>query len=228
LHTQHNGDMIDDTKILEQTRLFAGIAPHDIESMLCCLHTCQMKYEKNEMILWEGDTISDIGIVLSGHGRSIKDDITGKTVIITLLEKGSYIGVLLAASGERKSPVSVQAIDHIDVLFISFDSILKRCPKVCPKHDRLLQNVFNCIAEKALVLHDRNDCLIKQTVREKVLTYLTREAEKQNRHAFFIHLNRNAMAEYLDVDRSALSRELSWMKRDGLIDYEKNWFELRL
>lgn len=226
LRTQHNDEMAEYINTLEQTGLFAGIEPKDYESMLGCLDIRLMEYKKNEMVLWEGDTVSDIGVVLSGHGRSIKEDITGKTVIVTLLEKGSFIGVLLAASRERKSPVSVQAIDHLSVLFISLDSILKRCTKVCPKHDRLLRNVLDGIAEKALVLHDRNDCLIKPTVRAKVLTYLAREAKEQKSQAFAIRLDRSAMAEFLNVERSALSRELSQMKKDGLIDFYKNNFRL--
>jgi len=226
LRTQHNMMMIAYAKMLEQTGLFAGIALNDIEEMLGCLNTRSMEYEKNEMVLWEGDKINDIGIVLSGHARSIKEDISGKTVIVTLLEKGSFIGVLLAASRERKSPVSVQALDHLSVLFIPIESVLKRCAKICPKHDRLLRNVLDGIAEKALVLHDRNDCLIKPTIREKVLTYLARVAKEQKNRTFTIPFDRKAMSEYLNVERSALSRELSQMRKDGLIDFYKNNFRL--
>lgn len=213
-------------EILEQTGLFAGMAPNEIEAMLGCLNARSMEYKKNEMVVWVGDKISDIGIVLSGHGRSLKEDLSGKTVIVTFLEKGSLIGVLLAASRERQSPVSVQALDHLSVLFIPIENVLKRCAKVCARHDRLLRNVLDGIAEKALVLHDRNDCLIKPTVREKVLTYLTRVANEQKSHTLIIPLDRSAMAEYLNVDRSALSRELSQMRKDGLIDFDKNNFRL--
>lgn len=213
-------------KILENTEIFAGIASHDIVAMLSCLNTHQREYEKGEMVLWEGDIVNEIGIVLSGHGRSIKDDISGKTVIVTFLEEGNYIGVLLAANRERKSPVSVQALDHLSVLFIPIESVIKQCPKVCSRHERLLLNVLDGITEKALVLHDRNDCLIKPTIRGKVLTYLTRVAKEQDNHIFTIPFDRSAMAEYLNVERSALSRELSQMKKDGLIDFYKNKFRL--
>lgn len=219
-------EMIEIVKTLEKTSLFTGIEPDDIEAILGCLDTRLTEYCKNEMVLREGDKISDIGIVLSGHGRSIKEDIAGKTVIVTLLGKGSLIGVLLAASRERKSPVSVQAIDRLSVLFTSFDSMLRKCTKACPKHDRLLRNVLDGIAEKALVLHDRNDCLIKPTVREKVMTFLSRVAKEQKNRTFVIPFDRNAMAEYLNVERSALSRELSRMKKDGLIDFYKDNFKL--
>lgn len=218
--------MIQFKYILEQTDIFAGIASNDIEEMMGCLKARSIAYEKNEMVLWEGDKVEDIGIVLSGHGRSIKEDISGKTVIVTLLEKGSLIGVLLAASRERKSPVSVQALSHLSVLFIPMENVLKRCTKACERHDRLLRNVLDGIAEKALVLHDRNDCLIKPSIREKLLTYLTGVAKTQGSCTITLPFDRCAMAEYLNVNRSALSRELSKMRKDGLIDFYKNSFRL--
>ena len=213
-------------QVLAQTELFAGIAPHDIETLLMCLDIRQSEYQKGETVLWEGDIINDIGIVLRGHGRSVKNDISGRTVIVSHLEEGSFIGVLLAASKERKSPVSVEALDHLCVLFISFASIVKRCEKVCPRHDRLIFNILDGIAEKALVLHDRNDCLIKPTVREKILTFLTKAAKEYKSKTFSIPLDRKTMAEYLNVERSALSRELSQMRRDGIIDFYKNSFRI--
>jgi CRP-like cAMP-binding protein len=212
--------------ILAQIALFDGIVPKDIEALLGCLNAHSRKYGKQEMVLREGDQISEIGIVLSGQGRSIKEDLSGKTVIVTLLEPGSLIGVLLAASRDRRSPVSVQALDHLTVLFLPIENVLKRCVKACARHDRLLRNVLDGIAEKALVLHDRNDCLIKPTVREKVLTYLIKVATTQKNRTLTVPFDRSAMAEYLNVDRSALSRELSRMRKDGLIDFYKNNFRL--
>ena len=143
---------------------------------------------------------------------------------MTLLKPGSYVGVLLAASQERKSPVTVQADETSSVLYLPYRKLLTQSS--CPGHARLLYNLLRGIAEMALVLHDRNDCLIKPTIRDKVLTYLSLEAEKTGSRSFSIPLNRAAMAEYLNVDRSALSRELSRMKQDGLIDFSRSHFRL--
>ncbi|PKM87172.1 MAG: Crp/Fnr family transcriptional regulator [Firmicutes bacterium HGW-Firmicutes-12] len=213
-------------KTLEQSNIFFGIKNVDIEEMIVCLQARQREYKKCEMVIWEGSVVTEIGIILSGKARSIKEGISGKTVIVTLLEEGDFIGVLLAASHERKSPVSVQALDHLSVMFLPIERVLGRCAKVCRRHDLLLCNYLDGIAEKALVLHDRNDCLIKTTVREKILTYLTREAKDKDSINFTIPLDREALAEYLNVERSALSRELSRMKKDGLIDYYKSDFRL--
>lgn len=210
--------------ILEKSPLFAGIATKDIPLILGSLSAYEREYGKGEFLIWEGDRVDAIGVLLSGTARSTKTDWNGKLVLVTVLEPGQLIGVLLAASRERESPVAVQALEPLRTLWIPFRGLLTRA---CPCQARLLENLLDGMAEKALVLHDRNDCLMQPSVREKVLTFLTCQAQKAGALSFRIPMGREAMAEYLDVDRSALSRELSWMKRDGWIAYRKNWFQLK-
>lgn len=211
---------------LKQTNLFLNIEPQDIERLLDCLCTKRVDYAKGDFIIEEGSKVYDFGIMLSGHGRAIKWDASDRLIIITLLQKGSEIGVILAASPDHKSPVTVQAQDDVSVLLISFERVLTRCEKACPRHDKLLRNYINVVAEKGIVLHERIDCLMRSTIREKVMTYLMRLSQEQQERTFTIPMNRNEMAEYLNVERSALSRELSNMKRDGIIDYHKDTFRL--
>lgn len=213
-------------KDLAQTKLFSGIEPENIAGLIGCIKARRVEYAKGEFIVEEGSMVYDFGILLSGHGRAIKWDSNDKLIIITLLKKGSEIGVILAASLEHRSPVSVQALDDVSVLLIPFDRVLNSCEKACPQHSKLLRNYINAVSEKGLVLHERIDCLLKTTVREKILAYLTRISRERQSQTFSIPLNRNTMAEYLNIERSALSRELSNMKRDGLIDYHKNSFRL--
>jgi CRP-like cAMP-binding protein len=213
-------------EVLKKSPLFSDFSRKDIQEILNCLDAYILNYRKDEIILSEGDNVENIGIILSGYGRSIKNDLSGKTIIVTLLRPGSPIGILLASNQNRKSPVSIQALDYLCVLFIPFSNVIRKYPKLCRRHEKLLYNIFDNISEKAMILHDRNDCLIKSTIREKVLTYLSMTSKEQESESFYIPFDRNAMAEYLNVDRSALSRELSKMKRDGLIDYYKNQFIL--
>ena len=212
---------------LAQMNLFSGIEPGEIAELLNCLQARRVQYASGEMILEEGSRVRKFGIILSGHARSIKWDTSGRVIILTLLEKGSEIGVLLAAQPEKESPVSIQAQDDVSVLMIPYDRVLAPCIKACPKHDRLLRNYISIVAQKGLFLHERIDCLLKSTVREKIMTYLLRISHEQKSTSFQIPLNRNAMSEYLNIERSALSRELSNMKRDGLIDYHLNNFRLK-
>lgn len=211
---------------LTKTSLFSDIAPYEIEELLDCIHARRVEYAKGDVILEEGSNVNHFGIILSGRGRAVKQDAAGRPIIITLLEKGSEIGVILAASLAHPSPVSVQVQEDATILMIPFSGILDRYQKSCPKHDLLLRNYIKIIADKGLLLHERIDCLLKPTVRDKILTYLLRISHQQKKIFFTVPLDRNAMAEYLNVDRSALSRELSKMKRDGLIDYHKSVFKL--
>jgi len=211
---------------LEKTHFFTGLRRAEIENLVKCLRAEYCEYEKDESVLREGDLYSKVGIVLSGQARSVATDISGKSAIVTLLKEGGYIGVLLAASAGRRSPVSVYASSRLSVLSFPTEHIFNICAKTCQSHITLLRNFLDATAEKALALHDRVDCLLKPTIREKTLAYLVRISAEKESGMFNIPLDRNAMAEYLGVDRSALSRELGKMKKDGLIDFYKNSFKL--
>ncbi len=211
---------------LAQTALFVGIEQENIEKLLGCIQAKVVEYKKDELIIEEGSKVYDFGIMLSGHGRAFKIDTMGRIIIITLLKKGSEIGVILAAGSNHKSPVSVQTEEDLSVLSVPFDGLITRCKNNCPQHDRLLRNYINIVAEKGMVLHERIDCLLKPTVREKIMTYLVRVSREQGCRTIAIPFDRYAMSEYLNIERSALSRELSKMKRDGLIDFHKSEFKL--
>lgn len=226
LHRQRNKEIMEYIEVLQKSDLFYGINMEDIEKILECMHARYVSFEKDEIIICEGSEVKDIGVLLSGCGCSVKHEESGKISIITLLKPGCFIGILLAASKKRRSPVSVQAKEKLSVLFIPIENFISGCSKDCPKYEIMLHNYIDAIAEKAMLLHDRNDCLLKATVREKVSTYLKRVAKDKKSNTFTIQLDRNAMAEYLNVDRSALSRELSKMKKDGLIDYYKSSFKI--
>ena len=144
-------------------------------------------------------------------------------MIISLLEKGSFIGILLAASRDRRSPVSVQAQETLDGLFLPAERMIH---PDSGEQEILLRNFLDSVAEQSLTLNDRISCLIRHSVREKVSTYLSRLAREKNCREFSIPMDRNAMANYLNVERSALSRELSHMRADGLIEYRKSFFRL--
>lgn len=215
-----------DIGVLGQMQLFCGIDEEDILGLLDCLGARCVEYAKGDYMIEEGALVYDFGVVLAGHGRSMKWDSSGRIITISLLEQGSEIGVMLAAGVEHKSPVTVEALEDVSVLMISFERVLSRCERACAGHERLLRNFIQIVAGKGLVLHERIDCLLQPSIREKIMTFLVRAAQDQRNRTFSIPMNRNAMAEYLNVERSALSRELSHMKRDGVIDYHKNSFRL--
>jgi len=214
------------TTDLSQMSLFAEIVPSEIAELLKCTQAVCVNYKKDDFIIEEGQVVSDFGVILSGTGSSIKWDASGKQIIITLLEKGSMVGVMLAAKAQHKSPLAVQVTQDAAVLLIPFNRIITRCAKNCACHEKLLRNYISVVAEKGLELHERINCLLEPTVRDKIMSYLLRASRQQNSPTFTIPFNRNVMAEYLNIERSALSRELSNMKKVGIIDYHKNSFKL--
>jgi len=211
---------------LSTTSLFASINQGEIPTLLKCVHAKCVKYKKGDLIIEAESRVTDFGIMLSGAGRSVKWDASGRLIIITLLGKGSVVGVMLAATAGQGSPLTVEATEDSTVIQIPFNRIITRCEKSCLHHETLLRNYVGVVAEKGLELHERVNCLLEPTIRDKVMTYLTWVSRQKNSLDFTIPINRNIMAEYLNIERSALSRELSNMKKDGLIDYQRNRFTI--
>ena len=211
---------------VEHSGLFFGISSEKLSLMLDCLPARRAEFAAGEFLLRQGDTVSEVGLVLSGDAASMKIDGQGKSLMLTSLEAGSFVGILVAASREQKSPVFVQARTDLTALFFPASSLISPCPKNCPEHGLLTRNFLACTAQKSLSLNDRIDCLVRRSVREKVTVYLHHMAKERNSREFTIPLDREAMAGYLNVERTALSRELSRMKAEGLLEYRKNFFRL--
>lgn len=212
--------------VLERSGLFAGISPDRLPELLGCLSAHRKDFSEGAVVLREGEQMGDVGLVLSGHAASLKTGVHGEELVLTLLEQGSFLGVLIAASREQKSPVTIVAKSPLSVIFFPACRLVAPCEKNCPEHSLLTRNFLSSVAEKSLTLNDRIDCLVRRGVREKVSVYLLHIARQRGSREFTIPLDREAMARYLNVERSALSRELSRMKADGLIDYRKNRFRL--
>ena len=206
--------------------LFAGIPQENIQSLLYCIRAKQETYSKNQTIISQGEKVSNFSILLSGQARSLKLDAEGRQVIVTLIRPGGMIGIILAAVAEEPSLVEVVAEKDSQLLSIPFAGIRDscRCGGTCSGRERLIANYISLLARKALELHERIDCLLEPTVRSKILTYLHRFAAEEASAKVTLPFDREGMAEYLNVDRSALSRELSRMKSEGLIDYHKSVF----
>ena len=211
---------------LAGTELFARIGLDELEGLLGCIRARCANYKKGDFIIEEGSAVTEFGVMLSGHGRSIKWDASGKLIILTLIGKGDVLGVMLAAMPGYKSPVAVQAAGDSAVMLAPFDRVAARCEKNCPRHEQLLKNYLGAVARKGLELHERLNCLLSHTARDKILAYLLKISREQQSRTFYAPIDRNTMAEYLNIERSALSRELSRMKKDGLLDYHKNCFRL--
>ncbi len=215
---KNNYDNISDNK------LFTGITAENLSAMFSCMGSYEKKYSKNENILYEGDTVNFVGIVLKGAVKIINSDYDGNEVVIAEVTEGDMFAEVFACAEIFRSPVNIVSASESVVLFIDYRKIVTTCSSSCAFHHKLISNMLKIIARKSLYLNRRIDIISKRTLRDKILTYF--HYESMGRKHFTISMNREELANFLCADRSALSNELSKMKKDGLIDYNKNDFKL--
>lgn len=206
--------------------LFKDIKTNEIEKLLSCLNIYTRLILKGNFILHEGDDIESIGIILSGFVQIIRNDEIGNRIIQTGLGSGSIFAESFVCAGIKKSPVAVVAAEDTEILFIPFNKMIRSCDAACSFHYKLIENMMNLIARKNLMLNGKIEILTKRSIREKVIEYLGQEKKRSKMNTFIIPFSRNELADYICVDRSALSRELGKMKELGLISVDGNRFSL--
>ena len=209
---------------LKSNPLFQGIAFSDFERMLGCLSARPVKYRKNDVILLSGDTVSFVGLVLTGCVRIIKESSDGNASILAELSVSEVFGEVFACAGISQSPVTVLASEDAEILVIDFKKIITTCSAACTFHARLIENMLKLLAHKNLLLNQKMDIISKRTTREKLLCFF--DYQRGAARKFTIPFNREELARYLCVDRSAMSNELSKLRNEGLISFNKNEFEL--
>jgi CRP-like cAMP-binding protein len=212
--------------LLGNSPLFTGIGHDDFDAMLGCLDASLRSYRKGETIYFEGDTVTEIGIVISGRLHLEKDDVWGNTYIVTEIAPPDMFAEAVVCSGTPQLPVSVIAKEASEVLFIDYKKIATTCSSACAFHSKLIRNMMSILAQKNVLMQAKMEHITKRTTKEKLLSYLMEQARQKNTKTFDIPYNRQELADYLSVERSALSAEMSKLKAEGVIDYRKNHFEL--
>jgi len=211
------------TKI-KSNPLFNGIALHDFEKLLHCLTAQTTAYQKDDVIWLSGHRVDCIGLILSGHVKIVKEDINGDISILTELTTSALFGEAFACAGIAHSPVTVQAATDCEILFLDYKRIITSCPAACPFHSRLIANMLQILARKNVLLNQKIEILSKRTTRAKLLSFF--DTQRGTSQRFTIPYNREELAHYLCVDRSAMSNELCKMRDEGLIHFRKNEFEI--
>ena len=206
--------------------LFRNMTPGDIEAALQCVGAFVKEYKKDEFLFLEEAKLQCVGCVIKGSVQMIREDIWGnKRMFIPIGEKELF-GESFACGGDETVTVSFLAKEDTAVLFLPFDRVMHSCTSACTHHQKLVVNMVTVMAEKNARLIAKIDILSKKTLREKITAYLLMEASNNNATYFEISLGRVQLAEYLNADRSALTRELNLMREEGLIDFEKNTFRI--
>ena len=206
--------------------LFAGIRPEDMEGMLGCIGYHVRAYEKGEIIAFEEENINHVGVVLTGAVDMLKEDLWGNRTMLVRAYPEDVFGETFACGEDSLSVVTFAAAENSRVLFLSFCRVMHTCTHACVFHQTLIENMVRLIARKNRELMRKVEVVSKKTLREKILAYLSIQAQTQGKNSFEIPLGRVEWAEYLCADRSALTRELAKMKEEGLINYQRNSFEI--
>ncbi len=213
---------------LKASPLFKGLDAEHISSVLACLDASVKHYAKNEYILYMHDPIPGIGVVVSGVVQISKEDAFGTRVILTNIGKGQMFAESLICAQLPHSPVYAQALEPCSVMWVRLQKMLGMCQNTCAFHKQLIANMIEIVARKNLQLNEKIDVLSQKTIRQRVVTYLHTQANKKGKTSFKIPFSRTELADFLCVDRSALSRELSKMQDEGILQYKKNYFTLAL
>lgn len=213
--------------IIKSARLFSGIEEEELESVFYCLEAEVRFYQKGTFIFRIGESISEIALLLEGCIYIQREDYWGNLSILSEISQGEIFGEAYAALGSDTIVNNVLAVTDCKVLFFPFSHIFKVCPFHCYFHTKLIQNLFVVMASKNKILTQKIGHMSQRTTREKLLSYLSEQSVKAGSSSFTIPFNRQQLADFLSVDRSAMSNELSKMKQEGKLDFCRSYFILK-
>ena len=214
--------------IIRSSQLFSGVSEEELTAMLSCLETRKESFPKDALLLRIGDTADAIGLVLSGSILIIQEDIWGNRNIISKAGVGQTFAAAYACAIGSRLNVSVIAETPVTVMFLNVKRILNVCPSACSHHSRIIRNLLGELAEKNLRFNEKLTHMGQRTTRSKIMSYLSAEAQRLGKYEFDIPFSRQQLADYLGVERSGLSLELGRMKKDGVLEYRKSHFLLRI
>lgn len=211
---------------LKMCPLFYGIGDEDLLRMLTCLGAKTVKFDKKYTVVAEGNSARHIGIMLSGSVSVTQMDYDGNRSIVGNVVPPEMFMEAFACAEVRKVPLSVVANEESEIMFIDCSHILHTCHNNCGFHQQLIFNLMKNLAAKNIELHRKAEITSKRTTREKLMAYLNMCAKKSGSRVFEIPFDRQELADYLQVERSGLSAEISKLRREGILQSERNRFEL--
>ncbi len=213
---------------IKNSPIFYGLKDSELDRMLQCFEGYVKKYETGDMIFRQGDIITKIYLILDGEVNIEKETYWGRRIIIQKLYGASNIGLSLVASKNYESNINALCVEDSLILILNYEKCSTMCQNACFHHSAFIKNMFNIISKENIELIEKIENISQKTIRDKLLTYLSNESLKNKSDSFELKFNRQELADYLNIDRSAMSFELSKLKQEGLIDYSKNRFLLKV
>ena len=214
--------------VIRSSSLFWGISETALAAMLSCLETREECFPKDTFLLRTGDTAESIGLVLSGSVLVVQEDIWGNRNILSKAGPGQTFGAAYACAPGSLLNVSVLAETPVTAMFLNVKRVLNVCPSACEHHSRIIRNLLGELAEKNLRFGEKLTHMGQRTTRAKLMSYFSAEAQRLGTYEFDIPFSRQQLADYLAVERSGLSLELGKMRSEGLLDFHKSHFILKV
>lgn len=217
-----------DFDALRKCNLFKSINTEiEMEKILICTHFMQKKYEKNEYIILAGEPLNTIGVIINGECDLVKEDYNGNLTIISQLKQGNIFGESIVFSSQKTSLVSITATTPVTVYYLDLKKLVNKCG-VCHLNTTLLENLITTISNKNILLNKKISVLSQKTIREKLITYFQDLSIDTKSNTFVLPMSKTKLANYMGIDRSAMSRELKSMQDEGIIDFDKKRITLIL
>ena len=212
--------------LLQSSPLFASMAPEQIASVLHCVGASVREFGSGEYILRAGSTTQAMGLLLSGAALAVQEDLWGERNIMGKILPPDTFAEPFAATPGAVLNVSIVASAPSAVLFLNISKLLTVCSETCPQHALLIRNLVSVLAWKNLRLNEKITHMSKRRTREKLLSYLSSQSLREGSTEFDIPFDRQQLADFLCIERSAMSAELSRLQKEGLIETERSHFRL--
>jgi CRP-like cAMP-binding protein len=212
--------------VLKNCSLFRRIGEDEFGHLMKCLGAQVKSCRSGEYIFFSGDEVNSIGIVLTGKIEIMKENLAGNKHIVAILGPSDMFAEGIVCTVKRISPVTVQVMEDAEILFIPYEKIIKSCGNSCIFHISLIQNMMVVLGEKNVNLNRKLELLALKGMREKLASYLLSLSNEFGSNMFTMIPNRTELADYLNVSRTSMCRELARMKEEGLIDYYGSSFKL--
>ena len=211
---------------LKRNPLFQSIKEDQLVEVIDCLSGYFKKYQAGELIFGIGEKNYSLGIIQKGKIEISKDDFLGNRFLLTVLEEGELFAETFVCAGIEEIPVNVIAKETVEILFLDYQKIIGGQSKHCQFHEQLISNMIQILAKKNLHLNERINVISKRSIRQKIIAYLT-SIQRGEESSIELLLSRQELADFLCVDRSAMTTELYKMKEEGIIDFSKNKFSFK-
>ena len=216
------------SSVIRSSTLFSGVSEEELDTMLACLRAEKKDFPKDAFLMRTGDTAESIGLVLSGSVLVIQEDVWGNRNILSKAGAGQTFAAAYACAPGSIMNVSVAAETPVTAMFLNVKRVLNVCPSACAHHSRMIRNLLGELAEKNLRFSEKLSHMGQRTTRAKLMSYFSAEAQRLGKYEFDIPFSRQQLADFLAVERSGLSLELGKMHREGLLNFHKSHFVLKV